>query len=96
MRSWTALALGAVTILSAPGVLSADDPPGEGDWPRYARDLAGTRFSPLTQINTENVARLRQAWSFQVRPVTSFPAANSDWRWIWQVGLHVYPQSPHR
>ena len=39
-----------------------------GDWPRYARDLAGTRYSPLKQINTRNVTKLEQAWSFRVRP----------------------------
>ncbi|HUL83742.1 MAG TPA: PQQ-binding-like beta-propeller repeat protein [Gammaproteobacteria bacterium] len=35
-----------------------------GDWPSYNRDLAGTRFSPLTQIDTSNVADLRQAWVY--------------------------------
>ena len=34
------------------------------DWPTYNRDLAGTRFSPLTQINTENVAGLQPVWSY--------------------------------
>ena len=34
----------------------------------YNRDLAGTRYSPLTQINTTNVARLTQAWSYRLRP----------------------------
>ncbi|HWJ68617.1 MAG TPA: PQQ-binding-like beta-propeller repeat protein [Sphingobium sp.] len=42
--------------------------PAPGDWPRYARDLGGTRYSPLTQINTRNVSRLTKAWSFRVRP----------------------------
>src|ERR1700733_8975339 len=28
------------------------------DWPMYNRDLAGTRYSPLTEINTTNVAKL--------------------------------------
>jgi quinoprotein glucose dehydrogenase len=39
-----------------------------GDWPRYTRDLAGTHFSPLDQINTANVSTLAPAWSFRVRP----------------------------
>jgi glucose dehydrogenase len=39
-----------------------------GDWPRYTRDLGGTRYSPLDQINTGNVDKLVQAWSFKVRP----------------------------
>src|SRR5712671_2595427 len=29
-----------------------------GDWPMYARDLAGTKFSPLRQINADNVSKL--------------------------------------
>jgi glucose dehydrogenase len=34
----------------------------------YNRDLASTRFSPLEQINTDNVSKLTQAWSFAMRP----------------------------
>jgi len=30
----------------------------------YNRDFAGTRFSPLTEINRETVGRLRQVWSY--------------------------------
>src|SRR5262249_51100706 len=33
------------------------------DWPRYAGDLAGTRFSTLKQINAQNVATLMPAWT---------------------------------
>ena len=36
-----------------------------GDWPLYSRDLASDRFSPLTQINTTNVAQLTQAWTYR-------------------------------
>jgi len=32
------------------------------DWPRYAGDLAGTRFSTLKQITAQNVATLVPAW----------------------------------
>ena len=37
----------------------------DADWPRFAGDFAGTKFSKLTQINTANVSRLAQAWTFQ-------------------------------
>ena len=47
------------------------------DWPMYNRDLAGTRYSPLTQINTTNVARLTQAWSYRLRPEGKVLAAPS-------------------
>src|SRR4051812_26531178 len=36
------------------------------DWPMYNRDLAGTRYSPLKQINAGNVARLTRAWSYLI------------------------------
>ncbi len=35
-----------------------------GDWPSYNRDLAGTRFSPLEQIEAGNVAELKQVWVY--------------------------------
>src|ERR1700761_5026095 len=38
-----------------------------GDWPMYNHDPAGTRFSPLAQINTKNVSRLTQVWSYPLR-----------------------------
>ena len=38
-----------------------------GDWPMYNRDLAGTRYSPLTQINTSNVTKLERVWSYRFR-----------------------------
>src|SRR6266850_237867 len=40
----------------------------DADWPMFNRDLAGTRFSPLTQINTANVTKLTQAWTYKLRP----------------------------
>ena len=42
--------------------------PGDGDWPMYSRDPAGTRFSPLTQINAGNVSTLTQVWTVRVTP----------------------------
>ena len=38
-----------------------------GDWPMYNRDEAGTRYSPLTQINTKNVGKLTMAWSYALK-----------------------------
>jgi quinoprotein glucose dehydrogenase len=37
----------------------------DADWPRFAGDYAGTKYSKLTQINATNVSRLVQAWTFQ-------------------------------
>ena len=39
-----------------------------GDWPMFNRDLAGTRYSRLAQINASNIAKLRQVWSYRLQP----------------------------
>jgi quinoprotein glucose dehydrogenase len=36
----------------------------DADWPRYTGDFAGTRYSKLKQINTTNVSKLAQVWTF--------------------------------
>ena len=38
--------------------------PPQGEWLSYGRDLAEQRFSPLQQINAENVGELGLAWSY--------------------------------
>jgi quinoprotein glucose dehydrogenase len=40
----------------------------QGDWPVYGHDASGQRYSPLTQINTKNVAKLKLAWQYGVDP----------------------------
>ena len=68
MRKTLALLLSAAVMApSAQGKTDAVqvDP---ADWPRYARDLGGTRFSPLDEINRGNVENLDQAWSYRLRP----------------------------
>ena len=46
-------------------IVNADREPG--NWLSYSRDLQGRRFSPLTEINTQNVSGLRVKWAFQFR-----------------------------
>ncbi|MGB7750024.1 MAG: pyrroloquinoline quinone-dependent dehydrogenase [Candidatus Acidiferrales bacterium] len=36
----------------------------KNDWAYYGHDAGGTRYSPLTQINRENVKNLKVAWTF--------------------------------
>ncbi|BAK65116.1 quinoprotein glucose dehydrogenase [Sphingobium sp. SYK-6] len=67
MRRSMALMLSAALLAQTAQAQSGSAPP-PGDWPRYARDLGSTRFSPLRQIDRGNVGRLSQAWSFRVRP----------------------------
>ncbi|OLD13888.1 MAG: hypothetical protein AUJ01_14705 [Acidobacteria bacterium 13_1_40CM_3_65_5] len=42
---------------------SSTEKPGT-DWPMYRHDLAGSGYSPLAQIDTKNVAKLIQVWTY--------------------------------
>jgi quinoprotein glucose dehydrogenase len=53
----------AILGLFAFAVFGFQTPP-DGDWPVYGRDPGDQRFSPLAQINRENVGRLKVAWTF--------------------------------
>src|SRR5271170_153105 len=46
---------------------AADTKAASGDWPSYNHDVAGTRYSPLKQINAGNVAELKLAWTFSLK-----------------------------
>jgi quinoprotein glucose dehydrogenase len=60
-----------------PGASQAQDGPAtrpfgnnsempSGDWRTINRDLKATRYSPLDQINADNVGKLRHVWSFKL------------------------------
>ena len=40
------------------------------DWAYYGHDAGGMRYSPLKQINRENVANLKVAWTFHVGDIS--------------------------
>jgi quinoprotein glucose dehydrogenase len=40
------------------------------DWAYYGHDAGGTRYSPLTQINRENVTKLKVAWTFHTGDIS--------------------------
>ena len=69
-RRVTLLLLAAIVAI-APGIAgqnreaSAPPSPARGDWPLYTADLAGTRYSPLAQIDASNYGRLEEAWHFK-------------------------------
>jgi glucose dehydrogenase len=67
-RKHIILLFAIIAILAASPLLRATGKTGgkedEGEWPAYGRDAGGTRYSPLTQINRQNVARLQVAWTY--------------------------------
>jgi glucose dehydrogenase len=60
VRVQTTLLAAFTTILPVFAQSQADR-----DWPMFNRDLAGTRYSPLKQIDTANVAKLTKAWQYR-------------------------------
>jgi quinoprotein glucose dehydrogenase len=56
--------IGAVAMMSSPAGTSFDD------WPAYGHDAGGMRYSPLMQINRENVSRLKVAWVFHTGDIS--------------------------
>ena len=71
----TSVALLAL-VLAESGCAPQDvDPPTSVDWPMYRGNLAGTGYSPLTQITTDNVADLTGAWTYSLR---SAPTTGAD------------------
>ena len=61
-RSWL-LWGGVAGIAALAAVAGHAQKSADGDWPMYARDLAGTKFSPLKQITADNVSGLKPAWN---------------------------------
>jgi quinoprotein glucose dehydrogenase len=66
---------GGVAPLTSPPTAAAV---AAGDWPSYARDAAGTRFSPLADIDADNVADLKLAWTFALAPPPQEGAEDSS------------------
>ena len=63
-------------VLSVVGLFAQTPKPpnAAADWPMYNRDSANTRYSPLKQIDTANVGKLTQAWTFTTATQASAPA----------------------
>ena len=58
------IAIGAAVFAQAGQQQRGTTALAAGDWQNINRDSGATRFSPLTQINPGNVAKLQQAWTF--------------------------------
>src|SRR5260221_10232229 len=74
---WTApSALGQMFVgTPAPAQFSGPAQPStkNGEWPTNAGDIAGTRYSPLAQIDATNFNRLEIAWRFKTDAFGPYP-----------------------
>lgn len=61
-NAWLLASLLAVAVLGAGVSLHAQQGTKGGEWPNHGGDKGFTRYSPLDQINKENVKTLRIVW----------------------------------
>src|SRR6185369_7249741 len=68
MRTWISLFAPALLLaqVNVPYERIRDAAKEPGNWLTYSRDYTGQRYSPLAQIHTGNVGKLRIAWMRQV------------------------------
>ncbi|MEQ8284728.1 PQQ-binding-like beta-propeller repeat protein [Thalassospira sp.] len=69
----------------------------DGDWHQYGRTPYGQRYSPLDQINIENVTSLEQAWVYQtgdMKRVDDVPETTYQVTPL-KVGETLYLCTPH-
>ena len=59
------LALLAVAVLLWPSAARAQYGATDGEWPTYAGDLGGTKYSALDQIDASNFSDLTIAWRWE-------------------------------
>ena len=64
-----------ITHFAVLGAVLAGAAFAQTDWPTFGNDLAGTRYSPLKQIDTKNVTKLVRAWTYHMNPGGTAPAA---------------------
>jgi glucose dehydrogenase len=73
------LAFALLTILTACSALQPKDATtaaishaANSEWPSFGRDYSNQRFSPLDQVNRDNVAKLVPAWHYKSGVAASF------------------------
>src|SRR5437773_729712 len=70
--------LTAILVACAAGAgLYAQSASQSTGWQTYAGDAQGRRYSPLTQINTTNVSRLKLAWQYGVANAAAGSTVNA-------------------
>ncbi len=63
-----AVALAATIFTCA--LLAPHSTTAQDNWPAYGHDAGGTRYSPLAQINRDNVSKLQVAWTFHLEDIS--------------------------
>lgn len=77
-KQLTPFLLSVGVLFTAPAVLGQSGTDvSQGDWPDYHGNMAAQRYSPLDQINADNVASLEIAWRFATEKFGPSPEFNN-------------------
>ncbi|WP_263260760.1 glucose/quinate/shikimate family membrane-bound PQQ-dependent dehydrogenase [Pseudomonas sp. RIT-PI-S] len=79
------------------GTASAAPAMADGDWGSYGRSAFGDRYSPLNQINVQNVSKLEPAWTYRTGdiPGPNDPGETTAENTPLKVNGMVYVCTPH-
>src|SRR5271170_601480 len=66
---------GAAAVVPSPPAEAASAGANAGDWPSYNRTLSSERYSPLNQITTKNVGKLKILCTYDMHEFTSFESS---------------------
>ena len=86
------LVLVAAGALAGFGLAQTDEDminPPPGEWPQFGRDAVASRYSPLDQINAENVADLQIAWVRDMGYRQSFQGTPTVWNGVMYVSTQT-------
>lgn len=87
-RPFRTLAIAAMASFAAlASAQTAEDMlnPPAGEWPQFGRDSIQSRYSPLDQIDTSNVANLQLAWVRDMGYRQSFQGTPTVWQGVMYV-----------
>jgi quinoprotein glucose dehydrogenase len=66
----TRIGICVLALAAACRAMAASTNNSADDWPYYGHDAGGMRYSPLTQINRDNVSQLKVAWTFHTGDIS--------------------------
>ena len=65
-------------VIAASVLVSGQSGTASGEWPHWGKDLANNKYSPLDQINRDNVKNLRIAWRWKTENFGPRPQNNME------------------
>jgi quinohemoprotein ethanol dehydrogenase len=76
MQRWATLLIAMMMIMAARAATVVDnralaDENNGANWASYGRTFSESHYSPLKQINANNISRLKLAWYYDIEPVAN-------------------------